>query len=492
MSKSPKSTGTTGAKSASRHSKTVKKPVTIDLEAEAAKVTKTSKPESEKPTASIQTGRGSVPKSAATKADDNWKPAAENDTKTATDKASTNQKPKLDATSHKQDNVRQPNSVAKNQSSGLLGKFAAALIGGVVALSGAVALQYFGVLGTPGGSASAPQGTYASIKDLNATKIELTASLKEISEKQAASANVTPEPAAIDEAVLSKIIDEKLASANAPAAVQTQLEKLQASVQKNSETLSAAANGDTSETLTAALASIAALKSQISKLESSSGAAADLAKRVEGVEQATAELASVKEELSKLQSALDTQSTSISQLANSVETGPDKKAAMAIAAAALKADVDRGLPFTEPLKTLQAIAGPDADFAELTKFAEQGVPNIVSIANEFQSTVSDAILVTMAPPTDNSLTSRLLAGAKSLVKVKQLSPVTGDTPEAVLSRIQAALSASKLQTASKEWQSLPEAGQAVSKEWHDKLLSRIAVNNLIDTTVRSFLMSNAG
>jgi hypothetical protein len=98
----------------------------------------------------------------------------------------------------------------------------------------------------------------------------------------------------------------------------------------------------------------------------------------------------------------------------------------------------------------------------------------------------------MAPPADDSLTSRLLAGAKSLVKVKQLSPVTGDTHEAILSRIQAALTESKLQTASEEWKKLPEAGQAVSKEWHEKLLSRIAVNNLIDTTVRSFLLSNAG
>ncbi len=493
MSKSPKNTKTTGSKSGARHSKTAKKPVTIDLEAETSKTSSKSAPETVKVTPSAETVRSSVPKAATTSKQSNAEAStADKNPKSVDDKPAAKTATKTEAPAPKQDNVKKPAPVSNKQSSGLLGKFAAALVGGIVALSGAGALQYLGVLGTPGGTNSAPTGTYASVEELSALKTELSASVKDISEKQIAAESVVSEPAKIDEAALSKLIDEKVSAASAPAELQATLDKLQSDVQKNSETLSAAASGDTNESITAALASIAALKSQIAKLETASSATADVAKRIEGVEQSTAELSSVKQELAKLQTALETQNGSIADLAKSVETGPDKKAAMAIAAAALKADVDRGLPFTGPLQTLQGVAGPDSDFSELTKFAEQGVPSTVAIANEFQSKVSDAILVAMAPPADNSLTSRLLAGAKSLVKVKQLSPVTGDTPEAVLSRIQAALSASKLQTASKEWQQLPEAGQAVSKEWHEKLLSRIAVNNLIDTTVRNFLMSNAG
>ena len=470
MSKSPKNTKTTGTKSGSRHAKSFKKPVTIDLEAEATKTAKKTAPETLKQAEPTKSSRSSVPKSADAKPNQKETAAssAPKETKAETDKSAPAKASKTDLPVGKQDNVKKPAQPVTKQSSGLGGKFAAAVVGGVVALSGAGALQYFGLLGTPGGTTSAPVENFAS---------------------------ANAEPPAIDEAAIAKIVEEKLAAAtpnDTSPELQSTLEKLQSDVQKNSETLSAAASGDTTESVTAALASIAALKAQIAKLETNSSATADVAKRVDAVEQTTGEIASLKEDLSKLQSALDSQNGSIAELAKSVETGPDKKAAMAIAAAALKADVDRGLPFTGPLQTLQSVAGSDTDFSELSKFAEQGVPNTVAIANEFQNEISDAVLVAMAPPADDSLTSRLLAGAKSLVKVKQLSPVTGDTHEAILSRIQAALTESKLQTASEEWKKLPEAGQAVSKEWHEKLLSRIAVNNLIDTTVRSFLLSNAG
>ncbi len=502
MSKSPKNTKTTGTKSGSRHAKSFKKPVTIDLEAEATKTAKKTAPETLKQAEPTKSSRSSVPKSADAKTNQKKTTASSTlkETKAETDKSAPAKASKSDLPAGKQDNVKKPAQPATKQSSGLGGKFAAAVVGGVVALSGAGALQYFGVLGTPDGTTSAPAENFASVEELNAAKAELAAGLKEISEKQtaaaaAASQTANAEPPAIDEAAIAKIVEEKLAAAtpnDTSAELQSTLEKLQSDVQKNSETLSAAASGDTTESVTAAMASIAALKAQIAKLETNSSATADVAERVNAVEQTTEEIASLKEDLGKLQSALDSQNGSIAELAKSVETGPDKKAAMAIAAAALKADVDRGLPFTGPLQTLQSVAGSDTDFSELSKFAEQGVPNTVAIANEFQNEISDAVLVAMAPPADDSLTSRLLAGAKSLVKVKQLSPVTGDTHEAILSRIQAALSESKLQTASEEWKKLPEAGQAVSKEWHEKLLSRIAVNNLIDTTVRSFLLSNAG
>ena len=496
MKKPSKRSNNSGSKAASRHAKTTKKPVTIDLKAETSKTVKSTVPNAVKPDISKESARSSVPKTATADSKASSKPDLTKKNTSAPDikKTNTNDKPttkdavKKATSMGQQDNVKKPAPATKKQSSGLGSKLAAAVVGGVIALSGAGLLQYLGFLGYPGAGSNAPAGTYASAEDLKSTRDKFEADLKQLSDKQAAGL----ENSGVDEAAVSKIVDEKIAASAPSSELQATLSKLQEGVQKNADILASAEGAETGDTLTTALASIAALKAQISKLEASSENNAEITTRIESVEQQTSELASLKQGLTELQTAVETQKGSLTELATTVETGPDKKAAMAIAAAALKADIDRGLPFAGSLQTLQGVAGADTDFSLLTKFAEQGVPNSVAIANDFQGSVSDAILVALAPPSDNSLTSRLLAGAKSLVKVKQLSPVTGDTPDAVLSRIGAALLESKLQTASDEWQKLPEAGQEVSKAWHEKLQSRIAVDSLIDSTVRSFLISNAG
>ncbi|WP_105432974.1 COG4223 family protein [Neorhizobium sp. T6_25] len=264
---------------------------------------------------------------------------------------------------------------------------------------------------------------------------------------------------------------------------------------------------------TAGLSSeIAALRQEIAALKNRPAAAAApdaaLANRVAALETAPKAtggaseqaLATLKADLDRIRATVQSAATADSGLAQRLDQaeaklndrGPEQQVARAVAAAALKAGIDRGGPFETELQTFVTVAGDDPAVADLQKFASAGVPARAELQRDFPR-IADAMLeATVQSDPNEGVASRLLSSAMSVVKVRRVGDVQGETPDAVVARIENALRNGDLQASAREWDALPEPAKAVSRDFKQKLDARIQVENLVGGTLTRAVAGTQG
>lgn len=176
------------------------------------------------------------------------------------------------------------------------------------------------------------------------------------------------------------------------------------------------------------------------------------------------------------------------------QPGREEAVAKALAASALKTAIDRGGPFTGELQIFSGIAGNDPVVQTLEKFAQVGVPSASDLVQKFSQT-ADAIL-NAAHETDQQagVGSRLISSAMQMVKVRPVGDVEGDTPEAIVARVEDKLRKGDLKGASTEWDALPQPAKDASVAYKQTLDARIEVDGLVDNTLNRAISgaSNAG
>ncbi len=531
MAQKPKSS------SRNRHSKGSKAPVTIDLDAKDVKETKSSskgkstkaaKTASAPPRKSVPRSGGSsgagpstplaektqVPKTS----DDGDKTRSLKSLSDSTDKATETASKSSAATKTEKTTTPSSNDPAKqapvssaatsqnperknNSGSTLL----AACIGGVIALGLAGLLQYAGILGAPGTSSDAEATLLLENRIVGL-------------EKKLASQSAAPTGEEIASLVDARLTAQSASSADRIAAAEGAVQQMQ-------ERLAALDDGASPDAmLTARLdqlaKDVAALKSSRSNTTVASGDGASIAQldklsediesvlndqvaKIEAVgdtlNEASTERASIRERLSETVQRLDAigkeqseTSVAVAALRDRTENGADKRAATAIAAAALKGDIDSGQPFAASLNNLKAFAADNTGLNSLESFAETGVPTVAQLTAGFEDTVSKAILDAAAPKEEGGIASRLAAGARALVEVKPIGVIEGDTPAARVSQILGALKGNDLSRASSVWEQLPEAGQQASRDWHNSLQARLTANTVVSGAIEDILNSSRG
>ncbi|WP_416797212.1 mitofilin family membrane protein [Ciceribacter azotifigens] len=270
-------------------------------------------------------------------------------------------------------------------------------------------------------------------------------------------------------------------------------------------------------------AELAALRSEVEGLRSAVSQGADtkqIEERLAALESAASQpvpaadttgLDQVREQLTGLQSTLETLRTSgeaattrLSELETSLdgriaeiekkleEPRDDVEVARAIAVAGLKAAVDRGGTFLTELDTLAGITPDDPIVGSLRDYARTGIPSRADLVRQFQDTASSILSAVNQPDPNQGLAERLLSSALSVVKVRPVGNVEGDTPEAIVARMEDKLRNGDLQGASLEWDTLPEAGKAASADFAKALKSRIEVEKLVGTAMTSAVGGNRG
>jgi hypothetical protein len=211
-------------------------------------------------------------------------------------------------------------------------------------------------------------------------------------------------------------------------------------------------------------------------------------------------LAALKADLDRLRATLQSAASADSGLAQRLDQaeaklndrGPEQQVARAVAAAALKAGIDRGGPFETELQTFMTVAGDDPAVADLQKFASAGVPARAELQRDFPR-VADAMLEATAQRDPNEgIAGRLLSSAMSVVKVRRVGDVQGETPDAIVARMENALRNGDLQTSAREWDALPEPAKAVSRDFKQKLDARIQVENLVGGTLSRAVAGTQG
>lgn len=243
---------------------------------------------------------------------------------------------------------------------------------------------------------------------------------------------------------------------------------------------------------------IAALERSAGENTATAGASPEAVSKLEGdVTRLTTELAALREAIARTTEAV---SATESQLAERIaaaeqkldEPRSDIEMARAVAASALKTAIDRGGPYLAELEAFASIAPDDPSLAGLREHAAIGVPSRSDLVRDFQGT-ADAILDAVHQPEgDEGIFNRLMASAASAIRVRPVGSIEGDTPEAIVARIENKLQNGDFKGAQIEWQTLPEKGQSAAADYKRKLDERVTVEGLIGTVVSGALNGTTG
>lgn len=319
--------------------------------------------------------------------------------------------------------AHEPTSDQQQRPGATSGLIAAGIVGGLIALIGAGAIQYAGLL--PGGSSAKSNSA-----DISALSAEIDGLKQTVANLAAAP------PAKPDSDLEARIASLETAAKSMPPA---------------------AAPTDAPSSDPAASQKIADLTNQLAQLKAT-------------ITQATQAQASTGADISK---RLDDAEKKLN------EPGKDTAVARAIAAAALKAAIDRGGPFRPELDTFAGVSPDDPAVADLRNFADIGVPSRTDLIRQAPDVATTIVGVTQQPNESQSWSERLMASAKSLVKVRPVGNVEGDSVEAIAARFEDKVKNGDLPGAVTEWNSLPPAGKAASAAFKQSVEARIRVEDLV-------------
>ncbi|RUZ73344.1 phage tail protein [Mesorhizobium sp. M7A.F.Ca.US.006.01.1.1] len=338
---------------------------------------------------------------------------------------------------------------------GGLNGIAAGIIGGVIALVGAGGLQFAGLLGAPGSGAS------VSLDGVNGD----IASLK------------------------SEIAGLKDTGGNGDAAAKmvglsSGLEQVKADVAALKSAVEKGGAGDA--------AGVAALGDKVAQIETAvaalgkagSSAPVDLGPLNEKLAGLDAQVKSAGEATTAQDGRLKALEQSVSQLSGKVEAAAGQpKIALAIAASALKAALERGGPFSAELETLAAISPDAPQLAALRPYAGKGVPTRAEITSQADAAAN--AMITAATPVDENagFVQSLLSSAQSLVKVRPIGAVEGAGAPETVARMEAAVNQGDYAKALSEYETLPEAAKAAGADFAGKLKARIEVETQVDALI---------
>ena len=155
----------------------------------------------------------------------------------------------------------------------------------------------------------------------------------------------------------------------------------------------------------------------------------------------------------------------------------------------LKRTIERGAPFAAELAEVRRIAGPSLDLTTLERLKDRGVPPAPELAREFRG-LAHAIIEADAEPANASWKDRLLAGAKSIVRVRRVDQAAEDASiEAAVARIETDLKDGKLAEVATTAAKLPAKALAPARGWLDKVEARASVERALADVERNLKAS---
>ncbi|MEM5493689.1 mitofilin family membrane protein [Hoeflea sp. AS16] len=349
-------------------------------------------------------------------------------------------------------------AAAPSKSGGGVGMVMSGLIGAVIALGGGYALQAGGILPAPG-AGSDQVAPVASRVDALSSQVE------------SLSAQVSASGGADASAI--------------PAELSARLDSLEADLAKAAE--NSAGDGSDPAALSALENRLAGLESKIAELaDAGVETAADPALAAEMSEMKAAQ-SGLQASLVELQSRSDALASKISELEQAQQKlseqvdAPSRQIdlARAIAATGLKSAIDRGGSFTSELEAFASVAPDDPAVAELRDLATRGVPSRAELVAGFSDAASKAIAAANPGDPEAGLVDRLMSSAMSVVKVRKVGDVAGDSVEAIVARAETRLLNGDLDAAVSEWNTLPEASRAAASDYGNALAARARAEKLI-------------
>lgn len=389
------------------------------------------------------------------------------------------------------------------------------VVGALLALAGGAGLQFVGMLPSFGGG-QAPVEQAAPAVDLTPLETQIAALQAEL-EAVRAGGTQSVSGAGVSETVQAELtsVTERLdalqqavssGQAGEGAGLEAISSRLAALETQNEQLANADGSGalDPAAALAAVQPALDSVNEQVSALsadinEQVSALGGDVSAISQTLEGLTGEMATLQQGLATLtdnQAATGEQVSALSeQLAANTErleqSGAGNTVAKAIAASGLKSAADRGLPFMAELETFASAGGDAEALASLRDFAAAGVPTRAQLVEQFAPVANAIVASQQNIGEDTSIADRLLNSARSLVQVRDLNEVEGESVTAITNRIDAALKVDDLDNALAQWESLPDNAKAVSAAFADQLRARQNVDSLLNDVLTQAMAATA-
>ncbi|QIE40944.1 hypothetical protein G5B39_02595 [Rhodobacteraceae bacterium SC52] len=160
------------------------------------------------------------------------------------------------------------------------------------------------------------------------------------------------------------------------------------------------------------------------------------------------------------------------------------RAAVREAIASLDASLKTGTGYANALQVL----GENAEIPEpLAAAADDGIASLTQLRDSFAPLARDALDASRRETVDDGIADRLVSFLQVQSGVRSLDPREGDSPDAVLSRAEAALADGDLSTTLSELGKLPPSGQDAFADWTARAQEYLAVTEAADTLVNTLL-----
>jgi len=209
-------------------------------------------------------------------------------------------------------------------------------------------------------------------------------------------------------------------------------------------------------------AALAALSGRIAKLEAASASLASAESAIDALNQRVA----------KLEAALSAPKSE-ARVALEAHAQPNP-AGLLLIAQSLSLSLPAGRPFGAEFDALKRLGASDETLKALQPFAQSGAPTMAMLAASFEAIAPD--ILAAEQPKDEGLTDWILSQLSSLMTVRPKGAVAGETVEALVSQIRAALAEGDIAGAVSVFQRLPEAERASAKDWGAKAALRAAAD----------------
>ena len=155
----------------------------------------------------------------------------------------------------------------------------------------------------------------------------------------------------------------------------------------------------------------------------------------------------------------------------------------------LKRLIDGGQNYAAALAEVRKASGGKFNLDALERFKDTGVPTIASLQRDFRP-VANSVLDAAETPAEGGVFDKLVAGAKSVVRVRNMNPSPADkSAEAVVARMQVALSEGNLNDVLTYANELPAGASGPAQDWLGNVKARHAVDRAIGDVERQLKSS---
>ncbi|MET0407867.1 MAG: hypothetical protein ABW006_05825 [Hyphomicrobium sp.] len=160
----------------------------------------------------------------------------------------------------------------------------------------------------------------------------------------------------------------------------------------------------------------------------------------------------------------------------------------------LRRTLDSGQSFASQLASVKKVAGNQLDLSAIEKLQDAGVPTVAELTKDFRA-AADKAIDSDSEPQDASVVDRLWAGAKSVVRVRRIDLKADDkSTEAVVGRMQVALSDGRLVDVLENGKELSPKAQDAMQPFLDKVAARVSVDTALanlDSQLKSSIAGGA-